>query len=416
MGVFQMIFEQKVKLLGVGSLASIAAAVFALGTTKAIQGSALYMTAAEGRTEAEGLMYAAMIAGTAMLASNAAVFMQNKLARVGFTTLAISLAALTIYTTHAGKAYDSDVQIDTTRQSDRERILTEINEYQKNIQRLSESLVKNTEDSTSTDDLPAITTCDKNSKRYTQCNANRTKQMEANTKLLQAAGTGTQTLSKSLDDAKKDKSAAESRLEAFDNETKRLKIEKRHDSLLTNVISSVLPELSSLLGSFFLGFFLKAMYLILQENHMGQFAGQLRDSCGTVWDSEVSRPENGMTRSEIEQWSVISTMSPVQQTAQTPNGAEAEFSAAIDAKTAPLSNRSARAAFPMVTKRRVPEIFEEKFSSKILNCRIDGKGNRNYEYPPEGEEGGNTYYTETAAARRAPVRGIYLAANRGLAV
>lgn len=412
MGLLQMIFEQKVKLAGTGALAAIAAGVFSLGTWKAIEGSALYMTAAEGRTEAEGLMYAAMIAGTAMLASNAAVFMTRKLARVGFSAIAISLAALTIYTTHAGKAHDSDLQIDMTRAKERNRIIAEANEYQANIQRLSESLAKNTATGASNINLPE---CTKGSKNFTSCNTQRTKQIEANTKLLNAAGIGTQAVREALEAAKRDKADAEGRLAMFDAETKRQKQEKRHDSLLTNIISSVMPELSSLLGSFFLGFFLKAMYLILREKHAVQLPVQFGTVGGTLRYSDPYQAETGMTHMETAQWSVISTMSQVQQTANTPQGAEAEFCEAIGKKSAPLSLRPAQKAYPLITRRRFGEIFEEKFREKILNCRIDAKGNRNYEYPNEGEKGGNTFYTETAKARLSspPQRGIYLATSNG---
>lgn len=173
-----------------------------------------------------------------------------------------------------------------------------------------------------------------------------------------------------------------------------------------------MPELASLLGSFSLGFFLNAIYLILQEKQPGQLAGQFGTVGGTVWDSGVSQAETGMTRQEINQWSVLDTMSQVQQTATTPSGAEAQFCAAIETGTAPLSARTAKRAYPLITKARIPAIFEDKFHSKHLNCRIDGKGNRNYEYPVPGEEGGKTLYTETAAARIAqPTRGIYLATN-----
>jgi hypothetical protein len=411
-----MIFEQKAKLVGAGALTTIAASVFALGTWKAIEGSALYMTAAEGRSETEGLMYAAMIAGTAMLASNAAVFMQGKLARVGFSTLAISLAALTVYTTHAGKAHDSDAQIDMTRMPERQRIITEAEQYQANIQRLSASLANSSNADASHVDLPDVETCNRKSKYFSRCNAQRTKQMEANTQLLAAAGAGLQTLRQQLDEAKSDKRDAEGRLAMFDNDTKAEKQEKHNESLLTNVISSILPELSSLLGSFFLGFFLKAMYLISREKHPVQSAVQFGTVGGTVVNSELYHPATGMTHSEIAHWSVLPEMTQVQQIAKTPLAAEQEFVAALEAKTAPLSIRPAQKAFPSVARRRFSEIFDEQFSANILNRRFDAKGGISYEYPGDDEAGGNTYETATAKARRAePTHGgIYLAIhNKG---
>ena len=410
-----MMFEQKVKMTGLGLLAAIAALVFAAGTTKAVQGTAIYMESAEGHSTIDALIYAGMIAGAAILLSNMAVFLQHRLGRVACSAAAVCLACLTVYTTHAGKAYDSDAKIDTSRAPERNRIIAEANEYQENIKRLSGSLAKNIESGASTVGLPTVADCDRFSKNYTRCNANRTKQIEANTKLLQASGTGAETLQKAIETAQTDKQLADSRLAAFDTQTNALKTAKRHDSLLTNAVSAVMPELASLLGSFSLGFFLNAMYLIIREKHPLQLASQCVAVGVAVPSSDLQQSGLAMTHLKIKQWSVLPEMSKIQQTAKTPQGAEEEFAAAIDAKLAPLSTRSAKAAYPLISFRRISEIFDEKFVRKVLNCRIDAKGNNNYEYPAEGEEGGHTFYTETAKARLAspPQRGIYLATSNG---
>lgn len=419
-----MPFEAKAKLAGLACLSTIAVGVFALGTWKAIEGSTIYLMAAEGRTYWEGLMYAGMISGMAILASSASVHIDHKGKSRAFLALAIALALLTIWTTHQGKLHDSYRQIDDSRQAERQDHMSRIREYSQNITRLNESLAKMSQNLSNRGDSPAVSvpTCTKGQNYYQSCMAQRDSALKAIAAQSKSAATrqkeantSQQQLIDALERAKSDLAHEKGALAVFDTETSRKKAEKQHDSLLTNAISAIMPEVASLLGSFFLNFFGKAMYMIMREKHAGQFAGQLRDSCGTVRDGWLSQTENGMTRSENEQWSVLGEMSPVQQTAKTPMGAEAELVEAITQKTAPLSTRAAKSAFPLVAKHRVPEIFEEQFAACFLNRRKNARGGYAYEYPPDGEEGGNTFVTETAAARMAAPtqRSIYLAINNG---
>lgn len=418
-----MLLEQKLKLAGVGALATIAGGVFLLGTWKAIEGSALYMTAAEGRTETEGLMYAAMIAGTALLASNASVFLPGW-KRLGFGALAIVLAGVTIYTTHAGKMHDLHNQIDTSRDTDRALITNSISEYSNNIRLLSESLAKMPSVTAGNTALIDVPNCTKGKNDYQSCLANRktalavrARQDKAALDRMKQTNTAQQSMIDALERAKADLAGEKGNLAVFDAETNRLKAQKQHDSLLTNAISAVMPEIASLLGSFFLSFFLNTMYMIFREKHSVQLAVQFGTVGGTTRYSDVYHQESGATHAEIEQWSALPEMTPVQQTTLTPLAAEQELVAALHAKTAPLSIRPAQKAFPSVARRRFSEIFSEQFNANVLNRRIDAKGGISYEYPDEGEKGGTTYQTATAQARQQPSepRGIYLAINNGAA-
>lgn len=418
-----MLLEQKLKLAGVGALATIAASVFALGTWKAIEGSALYMTAAEGRTETEGLMYAAMIAGTALLASNASVFLPGW-KRLGFGALAIVLACVTVYTTHAGKTHDSHNQIDTSRAADRALITNSISEYSNNIRLLSESLAKMPTATAGNTDLIDVPTCTKGQNYYQSCLANRktalaerARQDKAALDGMKQTNTAQQSMIDALERAKADLAGEKGNLAVFDSETTRLKAQKQHDSLLTSAISAVMPEIASLLGSFFLSFFLKVMYMIFREKHPVHSAVQCRTVSRVLPDSDVYGDENGMTHAEIDQWSALPSMSAVQQISNTPMQAEQEFVAAIVAKTAPLSIRAAKQAYPSIARDDFAIIYAQQFDAKNLNRRINAKGGISYEYPDEGEEGGTTYQTATAQARQqtAEPRGIYLAINNGAA-
>lgn len=421
-----MMLEQKIKIAGLGFILTVSAAVFALGTWKAAEGSTIYLMAAEGRTYAEGLMYAAMVVGLSFLASSAAVHLdgyRKTLAGI----FAIIMAIVAIYMTHTGKLHDSQRQVDDSRAADRAIITNEINEYSRNIQLLSESLAKMSEslptgsDSQATVDVP---TCKRGMNYYKSCLAQRDSalktiaaQSKSAAKQQEQAGASQQAMIDTLERAKGDLRDAQGRLSIFDTQTETKKQEKIRDSLLTSAISSFLPEIASLLGSFFTNFFAKAIYMILREKQALQLPSQFVAVDVAARSSDLQQVKSPVTRSEIEQWNVLDDISPVQQISSTPLGAEQDLRDAITAKTAPLSTRPAKKAFPSVTFRRISEIFEEEFALKILNRRFDAKGNTSYEYPPDGEEGGETFYTETAAARMAAPtdnRVVYLPVRNGV--
>lgn len=403
--------EKKLTLIGLIIMAIIAISVFSLGTWKAVEGSTIYMMAGEGRTYWEATAYAAMIAGIALLASNAAVFLDAPWKRIGMMCLAVTMAGVTIYTTHAGKEHDSSNQIDESRKADRDAIVAEIAKKSESLSELQKSLSKMTGNLSEKSDSPAddinVPTCTKGMDYYKSCLSNRKAALAAKEKqtrfaIEMQAGAGEQqkTIMEAVTQAEMTLSTEKGRLSAFDVETNRLKAEKVHDSLLTNTISSVMPELASLLGSLFTGIFLKAISLILRETHTAQQEAQLPAQCCPVLPSELGDSDLVTTRAKTEQWSVIDDMSKIQQSAQTPLEAEQAFSSAIDNGTAPLSRRAALEAFPLLGRNMFEDICEVKFRTEKLNKRIDAGNRTTWEYPEEGSEGGKTLYTESAQARR----------------
>ncbi len=290
-------FEKLAMLTVLGVLALLALAVYAVGAYYAASGTANYMQQVQNYSANDAMIFAALLLAIGFLTSAAAVFTKGKLGRLAFGVITVSTALLTVYTTLEGKQALLVKTVSTDRQSSESRAL-----ITREIDRLTQQLVDQTSALKAAQDafakaqeqLPKVASCDKSSKFFTSCNAQRIKQTEANERLL----SGLKPDSKLRDDIDKtNKQLAESKQSLADYDTATLSAKDEEAGRLgfSNLISSAIPEAATLLGSLFLNFFAYQMVLIFKTVRPVRTPEQLRAEIGANREASQKPDTSGWT-------------------------------------------------------------------------------------------------------------------------
>ena len=285
-------FEKLVMLIVLGLLALFALVVYATGAYYAAHGTANYMQQVQSFGANDALIFAGMILAIGFLTSAAAVFTKGRLGRLAFGVITVSAALLTVYTTLEGKQTILTKAVSVERQSSESRAL-----ITREIDRLTQQLVDQSDALKTAQDaftkaqeqLPKVTSCDKSSKFFTSCNAQRIKQTEANERLLSGLKPDSK-LRDDIDKTNKQLSESKQSLADYDNTTLAQKSDKAGRLGFSNLISSAIPEIAALLGSLFFNFFARQMSLIFKTVHTVQTPEQLRAEIGA--NHEASQKPN----------------------------------------------------------------------------------------------------------------------------
>ena len=285
-------FEKLAMLTVLGVLALFALSVYATGAYYAAKGTANYMQQVQDFGANDALIFAGMILAIGFLTSAAAVFTKGKLGRLAFGVITVSAALLTVYTTLEGKQALLIKSISTERQSSESRAL-----ITREIGRLTQQLVDQSDALKTAQDaftkaqeqLPKVTSCDKSSKFFTSCNAQRIKQTEANERLLSGLKPDSK-LRDDIDKTNKQLSTSRQALADYDTATLAQKADEAGRLGFSNLISSAIPEIAALLGSLFFNFFAYQMALILKAVQTVQTPEQLKAEVGA--NHEASQKPN----------------------------------------------------------------------------------------------------------------------------
>lgn len=270
-------FEKLVMLTVLGVLALFALVVYATGAYYAAHGTANYMQQVQNYNATDALIFAGLLLAIGFLTSAAAVFTKGKLGRLAFGVITIATALLTVYTTLEGKQTLLIKAVSTDRQSSESRAL-----INREIDRLTQQLVyqsdalKTAQDAftKAQEQLPKVTSCDKSSKFFTSCNAQRIKQTEANERLLNGLKPDSK-LRDDIDKTNKQLSTSRQALADYDAATLAQKADEAGRLGFSNLISSAIPEIAALLGSLFFNLFACQMALILKAVQAVQSSEQI---------------------------------------------------------------------------------------------------------------------------------------------
>ena len=293
-------FEKLVMLMVLGVLALFALAVYATGAYYAANGTASYMQQVQNYHKTDALIFAGLLLAIGFLTSAAAVFTKGKLGRLAFGVITIATALLTVYTTLEGKQTLLIKAVSTDRQSSESRALI-TREIDRLTQQLADqsSALKAAQDAftKAQEQLPKVTSCDKSSKFFNSCNAQRIKQTDANERLLNGLKPDNK-LREDIDKTNKQLSESKQSLADYDTTTLSAKDEEAGRLGFSNLISSAIPEIAALLGSLFLNFFARQMALIFKTVHTVQTPEQLRAEISANHEASQKPDTKGWTTAD----------------------------------------------------------------------------------------------------------------------
>ena len=347
-------FEKLVMLSALVLLALFALAVYAAGAYYAAHGTAHYMQLVQGLGANDALVFASMVLAVGFLTSAMSVFKRSKVARVGFATVSVAVAALMIYTTLEGKkaAIAQSTESKANQSSERTLIIADIDRLAKLLQQQTDALSSANDAFTKAQrELPTIVTCDKSSKLFTSCNAQRIKQTQANERLLNSFKPS-ESLRSDIDKTNRQLASAKQALVSYDLSVTAKKNDEIGRLGFANLISSAIPEITSLLGSLFFSFFTSQIAMILLKKQRIQVLPQFATDC----DSDVLQCEN----------SLLPTPKNIIKK-RTFEEAKRDLLNAMRRSEADLSYRAIYAAYPEIPQKSVKPLLEDCYRNRLID-------------------------------------------------
>lgn len=362
-------FEKLIMLMVLVLLALFALAVYAAGAYYAAHGTAQYMRLVQGLGATDALVFAAMVLAVGFLTSAMSVFKRTTLSRVGFAALSIAVAALMVYTTLEGKqaAIAQSTESKANQGSERALIISDIERLTKLLQQQTDVLSSANDAFTKAQrDLPIIAVCDKSSKLFTSCNAQRVKQTQANERLLNSLKPS-ESLRADIDKTNQQLASAKQALSSYDLSVTAKKNDEIGRLGFANLISSAIPEITSLLGSLFFSFFASQIAMILLKKQWIQVLPQFATDCDSNplqhENSLLPPPKNIVKKRTFEE-------------------AKRDLLNAMRRNEADLSYRAIYSAYPEIPQKSVKPLLEDCYRNRLIDRYETSNGFRYVCKPP----------------------------------